>query len=86
MSVGGEGVVGAAASGAAAGWCAGEPGGFVFWAAGEPACVEEAVQDVVDDAWADVGAVEELVAVELTEVVDEVSEDGFEGLLSCAAV
>lgn len=35
VSLGGEGV-GPAPSGAATGWCAGEPGLFVFRAAGEP--------------------------------------------------
>ena len=65
--------------GAASGRGSGEPGLSVFGAAGEPAGVEEAVEDGVDDPFGDVGAVEDVEAVELAGVVEEVLENRFEG-------
>jgi hypothetical protein len=49
-AVGGELEVGAASAGAASGWCTGEPFGFVFGVAGEPAGFLELFEQGVDGA------------------------------------
>lgn len=66
-------------AGAASGWGSGEPGGFVFGAAGEPAGAEQAVQHGKGGSFADLGAVADVEAVELSRVIDEVTQDGEQG-------
>lgn len=75
-SFGGEGVVSAAAAGAAAGWGASEPGLFVFGTAGEPTGMFQAFEHRVEGSFVDSGALMDFEAVELAGVVDEITQDG----------